>query len=243
LDALFLIKGDKKMNTIGNQILKNLMVNKNNISHFQIVKRGYFLKHREIFSKIYSNRILMITVIFLFLNCSGADSQESKSETNLLKGIVVYQSNQLSEVNSTLFELNGSWKTFTEGISTSNTLTYIKYAATPGVWLDDSSGFGGYSSCKLIVQFNSTIGYIITQNPENNGACFTGDTRKGLYSKTIYKKSSTISNAYNYCESTFGKSTIAEAISADTSSVNISNLTTGCVSSFGATAWSRIEKR
>lgn len=231
------------MNTIENQILRNLKINIGMVRHHQLIKFENNWKPRYNFSRIILNIFSIITLILFTINCSGTDSQDSKSETNLLKGIVLYQSNQLSEVNSILFELNGSWKTYTEGSTTSNTLTYIKYAATPGVWLDDSSGFGGYSSCKLIVQFNSTIGYIITQNPENNGACFTGDTRKGLYSKTIYKKSSTVSNAYNYCESTFGKATIAEAISADTSTVNISNLTTGCVSSFGASAWSRIEKR
>lgn len=188
-------------------------------------------------------KLVQYLVVLIFtlnlVHCNAANSPENKEENNLLKGIVLVQTSQLNEFN---FELNGTWNSFTEGTTTSNTSTYIKYASSPGVWLDDSSGFGGYSNCKLIVEFNSAAGYIITQNPSNNGSCFTGDTRKGLYSKTIFKKSSTVANAYNTCEYTFGNSSVAAAIAVDSSQVNSSNLTTGCVSSFGASAWTRLEK-
>lgn len=203
-----------------------------------LVEKYSFLFPTRKYFKLVQHLVVFIFTLNL-VHCNAANSPENKEENNLLKGIVLVQASQLNELN---FELNGTWKTFTEGITTSNTTTYIKYAASPGVWLDDSSGFGGYSSCKLIVEFNSAAGYLITQNPPNNGACFSGDTRKGLYSKTIFKKSTTVANAYNTCEYTFGNSSVATAIAADSSQVNNSNLTTGCVSSFGASPWTRLEK-
>ena len=182
------------------------------------------------------NLILAITLqFFCMANCnieSSSSVDSSKNENSLLKSVVLYQSSQISQLG---FQMNGTWTSYTEGTTTSTTKTYIASYNGKGTWLDDSSGFGGYSSCKLIIQYDQTLGILITQNPSNNGACFSNDTNKGKYSKIIYFLSS---SKYYYCEATYGKSSASEALSA-TYTADKTNLLTGC-GDFKS-AWSRLE--
>ncbi len=205
---------------------------------FCYFKNHYFkpfsVKSKLIKSTAKINLILVITFQFICMtNCnieSSSSAESSKNENSLLKSIALYQTYQISQLG---FQMNGTWTSYTEGTATSNTKTYITSYNGTGTWLDDSSG--GYSSCKLIIQYNQTLGILITQNPPNNGACFSNDTNKGKYSKTIYFLSS---SKYYFCETTFGKSTASEALSA-TYTADKTNLTTGC-GDFKS-AWSRLE--
>jgi hypothetical protein len=237
------------MKSTGNNFRRNLELGEGNLKEKWSENRnqkslfGLVEKYSLLFPTLKYFNLMQHLVVFIFtlhlVHCNAVNSPENKAENNLLKGIVLVQANQLNQLNELNFELNGTWKSFTEGTATSSSTTYIKYAGSTGVWLED---YSGSSLCKLIIEFNSAAGYIITQNPPNGGGCYSNDTNKGLYSKTIFKKSATVANAYNTCEFTFGNSSVATAIAVDSSQVNISSLTTGCVSSYGASPWTRLEK-
>ena len=180
--------------------------------------------------------ILAILIqVFCIANCNteSSPSDTSKNEISLLKSTILYQNSQISQLG---FQMNGTWNSYTEGVSTSSTKTYITSYNGKGTWLDDSSEFGGFSTCKIIVQYDQTSGILITQNPPNNGACFSNDTNKGKYSKTIYFLSS---SKYYYCETNYGKSNSSEALSA-TYKADKTNLLTGCGDL--NSPWSRLEK-
>ncbi|MCB1143718.1 MAG: hypothetical protein H7A24_06525 [Leptospiraceae bacterium] len=194
------------------------------------------------FQKQIKSILSLFIVISLSVGCNaigmGNKAQDNlESERSTLQALVVGQQQTITSQNASLFALNGSYNNYTGTSTTSTTYTYITAkSGQTGVWLDDSTGFGGYSSCYLIVEFSD--GVIYTQNPEKNGACFSNDSNKGKYNKIVYFANPSAANSYYYCTTAFGKASLAEA-KADTTAATVSDIQTGCSSS----AWSRIDKR
>lgn len=184
---------------------------------------------------------LIMLMLFLVSACSRNDKDDgSKADKNLLIGLITGQnsgiaSGQASELSKD-FVLNGRWNTFTGNGTTSTQITTIlAKTGQTGIQLDDATTF---SSCYVIIEFNNTEGSYITQNPENNGACFTGDTNRGRYNKVFFFANAGRANSYWSCTVAFGK-TLAEARSQTDTSTRTSPGTTGC-SGF---AFSRLELR
>ncbi|GBF43841.1 hypothetical protein LPTSP2_31440 [Leptospira ellinghausenii] len=160
---------------------------------------------------------------------------ESESEKNLILGLVA---GQVAE-SSKDFALNGVWNSFTGNGTTLDTLTtFSAKFGLKGVQLDDSSAFGGYSSCYIIIEFNNSEGSFITQNPENNGGCFAGDTNKGKYNKVFFFKNTAKENSYWLCTVAFGKS-YAEAKAQTDTTTKTNPGSSGC----GASAFSRYDRK
>jgi hypothetical protein len=191
---------------------------------------------------------ISIALTMLMLTLSQACNQsetvdKSKADSNLLIGLLAGQNAGLaSGISSELskdFVLNGRWNAFTGNGTTSTQITTIQAKnGQTGLQLDDSTAFGGTSSCYVITEFNNTEGSYITQNPENNGACFTGDTNKGKYNKNFFFANTAKSNSYWSCQVAFGK-TLAEARAQTDTSTRTSPGTAGC----GTFAFSRLELR
>ncbi|MBM9592474.1 hypothetical protein JWG41_19810 [Leptospira sp. 201903075] len=178
-----------------------------------------------------------LSLILLALIACSTEKQvsETDSNNNLLMGLLA---GQVSE-SSKDFTLNGVWNSFTGNATTLDTITTFsaKYG-THGLQLDDSSAFGGFSSCYIIIEFNNAEGSFITQNPENNGGCFAGDTNKGKYNKVFYFKNTAKENSYWLCTVAFGKTYDVAKAQADTST-RTNPGSSGC----GASAFSRYDKK
>ncbi len=185
-----------------------------------------------------------ITILFLLTTsfCSQKNMVEkSESDTNLLFGLLAGQLTGQQQESGKDFILNGQWDSFTGNGTTKDTIQTINAKqGVKGVLLTDSSGFGGYSSCSIIYEFSNTNGIYIAQNPENNGGCFSGDTNKGKYFKTVFFKNTEKSNSYWTCTINFpGVATQSDATAIVDTTIKTNPGTTGC----GSSSWSRIEKR
>jgi hypothetical protein len=184
--------------------------------------------------------ILAVLLVSFIITCSNKALDNEKKESNILAASLIYQSSNLQILQGSFFALNGSWNSFTGNATTANTQTTInaRYTAQGGVWLDDGNG---YSTCTLITTFDNNAGYVIVQNPQNNGACFTGDTNKGKYFKIVYFADSSVSGRYWYCylNATSAASSVAAAIAISDTSSRTNPGTSGC-SGF---SWSRLDKR
>ncbi|EMY77324.1 hypothetical protein LEP1GSC060_3096 [Leptospira weilii serovar Ranarum str. ICFT] len=175
-------------------------------------------------------------LIFGMVNCSGAEKDESDSTMNLLVGLI--SGKNMESAND--FILNGKWNSFTgNGTTVDTTITIQAKIGQSGLELTDSSSFGGYSSCFNIVEFNNEQGYYISQNPENNGACFQGDNSKGKYNKIFFFKNTTKENSYWSCSVAFSLSTLEAARAQTDTSVKTNPGTGGC----GVGAFTRLEKK
>lgn len=185
-------------------------------------------------------------VYYLLLSitaCQGTIPTSSANEKNLNLLAAIIQTKNLEDANNTIANmnasqliLNGTWNSFTGNGTTLDTIVTISAKqGSNGLILTDSSSFGGFSSCGIIVRFNNSSGYYIAQNPENNGACFTGDGNKGKYFKTVFADN----GKYWTCSvNAVGVSTIAEAVAISDTTNKTSPGTSGC-SGF---SWSRLEK-
>jgi hypothetical protein len=152
---------------------------------------------------------LKLAALCLLLAVLNNCTSEKNDNNDLVIGLLTGN----NEALATQLELNGSWDSYYSSTVASTSITTIgAVSGKNGSWIDDSSGFSSYYVITSYSnQGSGTSGYIIKQNPQNNGA-YTGDTTKGKYSKVTYYKSTT--TKYYYCENVFGKSTQAEAILA-----------------------------
>ncbi|MBW0433002.1 hypothetical protein [Leptospira yasudae] len=182
-------------------------------------------------------KLFAVTFLILGLvNCFETKKEEDNSDLNLLAGLIGGKSFE----SSNDFVLNGRWNTFTGNATTlDTTITIQAKSGQTGLELTDSSAFGGYSSCFIVIEFNNEQGYYITQNPENNGGCFAGDTNKGKYNKIFFFKNTAKDNSYWSCTVGFGIATLSAARSQADTSVKTNPGTTGC----GANPFNRLEKR
>lgn len=171
--------------------------------------------------------------------CQANTVPESDAEQNLILGLA---SGQVLEAGKD-FALNGQWNAFTGSGTTSDTITTITAKAGTGVWLDDSSGFGGYSACYVVTSYSNGTGYVITRNPPNHGSCPDGftDSNIGKYNKVVF-----FSDTYNdkpvfwFCSVAFGQNSEAEAVAAeDTADRSDPTAANTC----GSSPWSRLERR
>ncbi|MCW7479702.1 hypothetical protein [Leptospira kanakyensis] len=180
--------------------------------------------------------ILSLILLSNFIACQTEKQvSETDANNNLLIGLLAGQSAESTKD----FALNGMWNSFTGSGTTSNTLTtFSAKFGQKGVQLEDSSGFGGYSGCYIIIEFNNAEGSFITQNPENNGGCFAGDTNKGKYNKVFFFKNTDKNNSYWVCTVAFGKTYDEAKAQADTSTKTNPG-SSGC----GASAFSRYDKK
>jgi hypothetical protein len=151
----------------------------------------------------------------VFYNCSSEkyEKYEKNDNNDLFVALLIGKETGSTEALATQLELNGSWDSYYSSTVASNSITTIgAVSGKNGSWIDDTSGFSSYY---LITAYSNqgtgSSGYIIKQNPQNNGA-YSGDTTKGKYSKVTFYKSST--TKFYYCENVFGKSSQAEAIAA-----------------------------
>ncbi|MBL0263560.1 MAG: hypothetical protein IPQ05_06685 [Leptospiraceae bacterium] len=179
-------------------------------------------------------------VAILFTNCQNTTSSDDSAKNNaLLAAIVQTQSlnaanTTISNLNNSQFILNGTWNSFTGNATTGAApITISAKQNSNGVILTDGVG---YSSCYLIVQFDNSSGYYITQNPENNGGCFSPDTNKGKFLKTVFFAEGT---KYWTCTIYTPVATAAAAVAVADNTTRTSPGTTGC----GGFAWSRLEKK
>jgi hypothetical protein len=185
------------------------------------------------------NIVVAVIASAMFTFCSKPNQvDQSKADQSLFLGLLAGQAQELNRD----FILNGQWNEFTGNGTTSNTiLTVSGKSGSKGLLLSDSSGFGGFSSCSILEKFENNAGYYITQNPINNGACFTGDTNKGKYFKVVFFKNTDKANSYWYCNlnASASKNSIEEAEAVEDNAVRTSPGSSGC----GSFSWSRIEKR
>lgn len=182
--------------------------------------------------------ILIITLCLLSVSfCVQQDETSKKVDSNLAERALLFTAFTYNKEETNL-TLNGAWNSFTGTGTTTNTITTISATlAKNGSWIDDSSGFGGYTSAYVIAYYDNKAKVIITQNPPNNGA-YTGDTTKGKYSKILWTENTAKAGSYYYCSIVNGKSTITDALN-DTKTADSSNISTGC----GGFSWSRIEAK
>ena len=179
---------------------------------------------------------ILILSIFFFYACSKESEDDN---TGLILALV--QTQNLNAANASLnaernsqFILNGSWNSFTGNATTGGSiLTISAKQGANGTILTDGTGF---SSCAIINQFDNNAGYYIAQNPENNGGCFSGDTNKGRYFKTIFFQDG---SRYWTCTIFSAQTSIAAAVAVVDNTTKTSPGTSGC----GGFAWSRIERR
>ncbi|MCZ8342584.1 MAG: hypothetical protein O9301_06100 [Leptospira sp.] len=166
--------------------------------------------------------IILALGFSLFVGCNQPNQVDSsKADSNFVFGLLAGQNSEAGKD----FALNGVWNSFTGNATTVNTITtFSAKAGRQGVQLDDNTGF---SSCYLLIEFNNSEGSFITQNPQNNGACFAGDTNKGKYNKIFYFKNPDKENSFWYCTVAFGK-TLDEARAQVDTSTKSSPGTAGC---------------
>ncbi|MCU0823878.1 MAG: hypothetical protein MUF77_04485 [Leptospira sp.] len=177
--------------------------------------------------------IILALGFSLFIGCNQPNQVDSsKADSNFVFGLLAGQNSEAGKD----FVLNGVWNSFTgNGTTLGNLTTFSAKAGQKGIQLDDSTGF---SSCYIIIEFNNTEGSLITQNPENNGACFAGDTNKGKYNKVFFFRNTAKENSYWSCTVAFGK-TLEEA-KAQTDTSNRTNPgTAGC----GGFSFTRLERK
>ncbi len=178
----------------------------------------------------------IFTITLLFVSCTN---EEKKDNTGLLLALV--QTNNLNNANQNLtaernsqFILNGSWNSFTGNATNGGSIVTISSrSGSNGVYLTDGIGF---SSCSIINQFDNNVGFYVSQNPENNGGCFTGDTNRGRYFKTIFFAEGT---RYWTCTIFNPQTTAAAAAALADNTTRTSPGTSGC----GGFSWSRMERR
>lgn len=178
-----------------------------------------------------------MTFLFpLILACNQSNQVDSsQADSNFIFGLLAGQNAEAGKD----FALNGVWNSFTGNGTTLDTITTITAkAGQKGIQLDDSTGFGGFNSCYIIIEFNNAEGSFITQNPENNGACFTGDTNKGKFNKVFFFKNTNKENSYWSCTVAFGK-TLAEAQAQTDTSTRTNPGSAGC----GTSAFSRYDRK
>ncbi|ASV11946.1 hypothetical protein [Leptospira santarosai] len=182
-------------------------------------------------------KFLTATILILGMaNCSQTEKDGPDSTMNLLVGII--SGKNLESAND--FILNGRWNSFTgNGKTVDTTITIQAKIGQSGLELTDSSSFGGYSSCFNIIEFSNEQGYYISQNPENNGACFPADNSKGKYNKIFFFKNTEKENSYWSCSVAFSLSTLEAARTQTDTSVRTNPGTSGC----GVAAFTRLEKK
>ena len=185
--------------------------------------------------KRFSTPVALVMAAFLITNCNliglQEDSSEAEQEQSILgltTGLLISDAQDLA--------LNGSWNSFSGNATTSDTITTIAGRKDSGLWLDDSSGFGGYTSRYLIAAYDNSAGYVITQNPPNNGA-YSGDTTKGKYFKIVFFAEG---NSYWHCtlNGTDAKDTLAEARAIPDTADRSDLGSSGC----GGFSWSRFKR-
>ena len=163
------------------------------------------------------------------ISLNGAKESSDDQVLGLTTGLTLSNSQDLV--------LNGSWNSFTGNGTSTDTITTIIGREGSGLWLDDSSGFGGYTSRYLIAGYSNSEGYVITQNPPNNGA-YTGDTNKGKYFKIVF-----FADGQKYWHCTLNGTAPADSLDAAKAIADTSDRSdpgsTGCV----GFSWSRLELR
>ena len=191
------------------------------------------------FKKITIAATLCYAVLFL-TNCQNTASSDDSAKNNALLAAIVQTQNlntanaTIANLNNSQFILNGTWNSFTGNATTGAAIVTISAKQNSnGVYVTDGIG---YSSCNIIASFDNSSGYYITQNPENNGACFTGDTNKGKFFKTIFFAEG---SKYWTCTIFTPVATAALAVAVVDNTTNTSPGTSGC----GGFAWSRLEKK
>jgi hypothetical protein len=180
-------------------------------------------------------KITLLSLLF-FVSCT---KEEKTDNTGLVLALV--QTQNLNSANASLnaernsqFILNGSWNSFTGNATTGASIVTVNAKqGSNGVFLTDGTGF---SSCAIINQFDNNSGFYIAQNPENNGGCFSGDTNRGRYFKTIFFQDGA---RYWTCTIFSAQTTLAAALAVVDNTTRTSPGTTGC----GGFAWSRLERR
>ncbi|HMV44357.1 MAG TPA: hypothetical protein PK079_04900 [Leptospiraceae bacterium] len=195
---------------------------------------------------MFNKKSLVVTLCYVALlvgNCQNVSKTDEADKNNALLATIVQTQNlnaanlTIATLNNSQFILNGSWNSFTGNGTTSNTIVTISAkSGSNGVILNDSSGFGGYSSCAIVTAFDNSAGYYVSQNPENNGGCFAGDTNKGKFFKTIFFAEG---SKYWTCTINTPVATSALAVAVTDNTTKTSPGTTGC----GGFSWSRLEKR
>lgn len=177
---------------------------------------------------------VLIGLLFSFSFCQMEKQvSESEANQNLLVGLLA---GSAIESNKD-FALNGIWNSFTGNGTALDTLTtFSAKFGQKGLQLDDSSL--GYSSCYIIIEFNNSEGSFITQNPENNGACFPGDTSKGKYNKVFYFRNTEKENSFWLCTVAFGVT--YEVAKAQTDTSDRSNPGSG---GCGVSSFSRYDRK
>jgi hypothetical protein len=187
--------------------------------------------------------MLAVSIVAITITaCQESKSDDSGKNLGFVAALV--QTQNLNAANTSLanernsqFILNGSWNTFTGNGTTSSTIVTISAkSSSNGVILNDSSAFGGFSSCSIVSLFDNTAGTYISQNPENNGACFAGDTNKGRFFKTIFFAEGT---KYWTCTIFTPVATAAAANAIVDNTIRTNPGVSGC----GNFAWSRLERR
>lgn len=119
---------------------------------------------------------ILPALLLAFVGCQNNDTV-SKEEYNTALLIAIWQ-------EATSFPLAGTWETFTGDSTTTGGKLYYPSSRNEVILTDGVSSFGTYSSCSLLKSFTGDS--FVTQNPENNGGCYSGDTSKGKYFKTVY---------------------------------------------------------
>ncbi|MBU45455.1 MAG: hypothetical protein CMN76_19745 [Spirochaetaceae bacterium] len=169
-----------------------------------------------------------------FPGVESTEEAEKQSQNQLLLGLLAGTALESGKD----FALNGVWDSyFGSGTSTTTITTISAKSGTTGLWLDDDSS---YSSCVRIIQFNNAEGVAITQNPSQNGACFSSDPNKGKYNKVLFFPSTyNGKDVFWNCTIAFGKDTVQAALDAEDTSNRTSPESSGC----GSSPWSRLEAR
>ncbi len=194
--------------------------------------------------KFLAVNILLLVTSFLALGCQNdVEKYKDQSDTNALVGIL-----GISSEKSKLLELNGKWQANSGStVSTSSYTTISAVKGTLGAWVDDSSAFGGYNSCYIIIDFDNTTKTMITQNPEKQGNCPNGysDSNKGKYNKIVWTRG-TSDNQFYYCSITYGQATQAAANAVTDNSDKTNPSVTGCCSgqtcATATNPWSRLDR-
>ncbi|MBE7439737.1 MAG: hypothetical protein HS115_14870 [Spirochaetales bacterium] len=188
--------------------------------------------------RIFLMTLALTRCLEVAIPATGESKEEFDRTTHTLllgvEGLKRQKDNDVAAVYGSLFELRGAWNSYTGNGTTQDTVVRYPSGLDETVHTD-SSAFGGYASCEVLKYFNNA-GLLITQNPENYGACFSGDTNKGKYNKSVYFRDG---GRVWICSVAFGKATFEDALNSADNANRSSPGTAGC----GSSAWSRIEKR
>ncbi|MBE7410664.1 MAG: hypothetical protein L6Q54_03030 [Leptospiraceae bacterium] len=188
--------------------------------------------------------LLFILISLIFSGCQNSnENYKNQADTNALAGIL----GVIAE-KSKLLELNGKWQANTgSGTSTASLTTISAVKGSTGAWIDDSSSFGGYNMCVIIVDFDNTTKTMITQNPEKQGNCPNGfsDSNKGKFNKIVWTTGSN-PNQFYFCSVTYGQATRALAEAVTDNSVKTNPSVTGCCSgqtcATATNSWSKLDR-